>query len=81
MGLTEITFHNLRDTYASWLVQNGTNLKIIQELSGHEDISTTLVYAHLAPESIFQAVKVLNEVLPGGKNVTVMLPLTKKKAQ
>jgi integrase len=41
IGLNEFTFHNLRDTYASWLVQNGTNLKVIQEILGHEDISTT----------------------------------------
>ncbi len=60
IGLNEYTFHNLRHTYASWLVQNGVNLKIIQELLGHESIQTTLIYAHLAPDNKYQAVKVLN---------------------
>lgn len=63
VGLQEFTFHNLRDTYASWLVQNGVNLKIIQELLGHESIQTTLIYAHLAPDSRFQAVTVIDRVL------------------
>ncbi len=63
VDLHEFTFHNLRDTYASWLVQNGVSLKIIQELLGHESIQTTLVYAHLAPDSRFQAVRVIDGLL------------------
>jgi site-specific recombinase XerD len=63
LGLNDFIFHNLRDTYASWLVQNGVNLKIIQELLGHEAIQTTLIYAHLAPDSRFQAVKVIDQLL------------------
>lgn len=63
VGLQRFTFHNLRDTYASWLVQRGVNLKIIQELLGHESIHTTLIYAHLAPDSRFSAVKVIDEQL------------------
>lgn len=55
LGLIHFTFHNLRDTYASWLVQQGINLKVIQELLGHEAIQTTLIYAHLAPDSRFGA--------------------------
>lgn len=70
VALHEFTFHNLRDTYASWLVQHGVNLKIIQELLGHESIQTTLIYAHLAPDSRFQAVKVIDQILDGSKTVT-----------
>ena len=81
IDLKEFTFHNLRDTYASWLVQQGLNLKIIQQLLGHESISTTLIYAHLAPDNITQAVKILDNLLPSRKNITNMLPFIKKEAQ
>lgn len=63
VGLNEFKLHNLRDTYASWLVQKGTNLKVIQELLGHEDIKTTLLYAHLSPDNRFEAVKIIDQVL------------------
>ncbi len=61
IGLNEFTFHNLRDTYASWLVQSGINLKVIQDLLGHESIQTTLIYAHLSPDSRIAAVKILDD--------------------
>lgn len=63
IGLYEITFHNLRDTYASWLVQQGLNLKIIQELLGHDSIQTTLIYAHLAPDSKLKVIEIFDQLL------------------
>jgi integrase len=53
-------FHELRHTYASFLVQAGVNFKIIQELMGHSSITMTLdTYSHLAPEAKEEAVNKL----------------------
>ncbi|MEK4702011.1 site-specific integrase [Solibacillus sp. FSL R7-0668] len=46
--LPKITFHDLRHSYASFMVSKGVNFKIIQEQLGHSDIKITLnVYSHL----------------------------------
>ena len=52
----EHTFHSLRRTYASWLVQGGTDLYVVQKLLGHADIKMTMKYAFLAPDNFKAAV-------------------------
>ncbi len=60
-GIRDFKFHDLRHTFASYLVMAGVDLVTVKELMGQVEISMTLRYAHLAPEHKAQAVAKLNE--------------------
>ncbi len=49
LKINNARLHDLRHSFASYLAMEGASLKVIQELLGHKDISTTMIYSHLMP--------------------------------
>lgn len=70
-GMPGVRWHDLRHTYASWIVQGGQPLTAVRDLLGHSSLAVTNRYSHLAPAHLRQAVSVLPSLRVGkrrGKN-------------
>ena len=52
----KISFHSLKHTFASWLVQSGVGIYEVQKLLGHSSVVVTQVYAHLSENVLHKAV-------------------------
>jgi len=65
-GITDrrdkVTFHSLRHTYASMLVQAGVDIYHVKELLGHSSIALTERYSHLSDSTLKQAALTIQKV-------------------
>lgn len=57
-GVKRIRFHDLRHTAATLMIAEGLDLRTVQEICGHKEITTTMRYAHLLGDAIKRAAKV-----------------------
>ena len=73
-GITEFRFHDLRHTWASWHVMNGTSLQELMELGGWKSYEMVLRYAHLAAEHLSSAAaRIERQLEVVDKNATISL--------
>lgn len=63
-GLDELRVHDLRHSFASFLVNNGRSLYEVQRILGHTQIKTTQRYAHLDQNSLLSAVNEISRAAP-----------------
>lgn len=67
VGLSHVRAHDLRYTYASWLIETGAGLVEVRNLLGHSSLAVTSRYSHLADEHLQVAVSRLPRVSSGSE--------------
>lgn len=61
-GITVVTWHDLRHTFASHLVAKSAPLPAVQKLLGHSEVKMTMRYSHLGPDQLRGAISLLGPV-------------------
>ncbi|OSI18385.1 integrase [Neisseria dumasiana] len=67
-NITDFTWHDLRHTWASWLVQRGVPLRVLQEMGGWKTLSMVQRYAHLSSEHLQSHAQILSDLVNHTEN-------------
>lgn len=65
-GITDFRWHDLRHTWASWLIQNGTPLYVLKEMGAWESLEMVQRYAHLSTTQRQQHARIIDVELGSG---------------
>jgi integrase len=63
VGLGEVRLHDLRHSFARFLVNAGRSLYEVQKLLGHHDPKVTMRYAHLSPGALIEAANIVGNLV------------------
>jgi integrase len=70
-GMPELRLHDLRHSFASFLINSGRSLYEVQNILGHTQVKTTQRYAHLTQDSLIAAADTATRSLP---SLSTMMP-------
>jgi len=57
-----VTAHTLRNSFATHLLDSGTDIRTIQELMGHKDVKTTMIYTHVLKKDLRSVTSPLDQL-------------------
>jgi len=72
-GLEDVRLHDLRHSFASFLVNDGVSLYVVQALLGHANARTTQRYAHLANDTLSDATLIVDGILSAERRMVAPL--------
>ena len=64
--IKRVTPHVLRHSFATHLLENGTNIRMVQTLLGHKDVKTTEIYTHVMDKKLDNIISPLDQLEQSG---------------